>query len=30
MGPEYFEDGEGKIYGTEGDMWSLGCVFCKI
>jgi N-acetylneuraminic acid mutarotase len=30
MGPEYFEDGEGKTYGIEGDMWSLGCVFYEL
>jgi N-acetylneuraminic acid mutarotase len=30
MGPEYFEDGEGKTYGVEGDMWSLGCVFYEL
>eukprot|EP01080_Neovahlkampfia_damariscottae_P010810 gene10810-3428_t len=30
MGPEYFDDGEGKTFGIEGDMWSLGCVFFEL
>eukprot|EP01080_Neovahlkampfia_damariscottae_P006265 gene6265-10272_t len=30
MACEYFEDGEGKIFGKEGDIWSLGCIFFEL